>query len=158
VRRALSPFSTPAMVQGGTQVTRNSGHAPPLGWSYAPRTSPTVGPCGGACSSFRVTPVVARFSALACARGGCVCVCGVCVCGVCLPGLSQHPGERRHTYRTHTHTHTPAVPRESSRDLHVSAMTGECSAASVCLLLHVFPRSNRGKHALQHSTSASEHT
>jgi len=29
---------------GDTGVTRNSGHAQPLGWSYAPRTSPTVGP------------------------------------------------------------------------------------------------------------------
>ena len=28
----------------GAGVTRNSGHAPPLGWSYAPRHRPTVGP------------------------------------------------------------------------------------------------------------------
>ena len=27
-----------------TGVTRNEGHAPPLGWSYAPRHTPTVGP------------------------------------------------------------------------------------------------------------------
>jgi len=27
-----------------TVVTRNLGHAPPLGWSFAPRHSPTVGP------------------------------------------------------------------------------------------------------------------
>jgi len=40
-----------------TGVTRSSGHAPFLGWSYAPRTSPTVGPVGGALPYFRVTPV-----------------------------------------------------------------------------------------------------
>ena len=27
-----------------TGVTRKSGHAPPLGWTYAPRHRPTVGP------------------------------------------------------------------------------------------------------------------
>ena len=34
---------------GASGITRNSGHTPPLGWSYAPRTSPSVGPYGGAC-------------------------------------------------------------------------------------------------------------
>jgi hypothetical protein len=40
-----------------TGVTCEEGNTPPLGRSYAPRHSHTVGPYGGACSSSRVTPV-----------------------------------------------------------------------------------------------------
>ena len=51
-----------------TGVTRESGGAPPLGWSYAPRHSPPVGPQDGACHLFRVTlvvgPVGARIRAI----------------------------------------------------------------------------------------------
>ena len=40
-----------------TVVTRNEGHTPPLGRSYAPRHRTTVGTQSGVCPEFRVTPV-----------------------------------------------------------------------------------------------------
>ena len=38
----------PGVRRGHTGVTRNEGHAPPLGRSYYPMQSPTVGQEGGA--------------------------------------------------------------------------------------------------------------
>ena len=47
-------------VRKPTGVPRNDGHAPPLGRSFAPRYRSTLGPWGGACPYFRVTPVLER--------------------------------------------------------------------------------------------------
>jgi len=54
---SISLSLTCLMGGGVTGVTRGYGHTQPLGWSFAPRTSPTVGPYAGACPEFRVTHV-----------------------------------------------------------------------------------------------------
>jgi hypothetical protein len=39
------------------EIERERPVLPPLGWSYAPKTSLTVGSWGGACPELRMTPV-----------------------------------------------------------------------------------------------------